>query len=300
MPAESDPQGPPSIQPSCPPEGRAPAAGLPLPEERRRHEAHGISRDVAAAMDPFSGPSSLGATRPRPGAITVEDQGDRLLIRATGPVVFEVARQLADELLGANAADVARIHLDLTEATTLDPGVVGALLQAWERRGRTLGTIQIAVSEGHVGHYLRSLGLDRALELVSGDAASTTERRGAAPPVHRPEEWELAREGALEHLRTLLESVRRRHLAELRHRALELNTLCAAAGALPDAQPDFARRCARCPLHHQFGGCGPVLERAVRAAGAGAWLAAEHYLLGLEAETRAFVAPSCEAGDAPG
>ncbi len=239
----------------------------PDPRERERWEAHGVSRATVANA----------ASSAADGEVRLVE-GERPVLVATGIIGRTHAAELADQIRALDPQTVPTLTVDLRAATSLDPLVVHALLHAWERRQESYGSVRLLVSEGAVERFLDALGLERAFVITRPEEQSTD-----APPVLTGEEWRAAQRETAAHYQRLLDTARREDLPALRAAALEAHPICVASGAQAEG-PAFGHWCDHCPLRHQYGGCQPLLQHAVRAAEHGNWEATELLLMALIAE----------------
>src|SRR5262245_55224472 len=123
---------------------------------------HGPDRRTTKGI----GRDELDAVVHRKGWIAGPMPGERAGLTAAGDVRGEVAEELSGILHHLDPIGMPRITLDLREATSLDPFVIHALMDAWERRGRQWGCIRILAAPGAVRQYLDLLSLERALDIV--------------------------------------------------------------------------------------------------------------------------------------
>jgi hypothetical protein len=90
------------------------------------------------------------------GSATAQPGGPTVL--ASGCVTGDGAHVLASTLAAIDPVRHPRIAVDLRGALALDRPAVEALIEAWERRGRTPGSVQLLLSPGPVQEFLALLG----------------------------------------------------------------------------------------------------------------------------------------------
>src|SRR4051794_32028743 len=103
--------------------------------------------------------------------------------------------------------------------------------------------------------------------------------------------WPRSQEGALEQYHCLLRAAREHKLSAFVELALATTPICESSGAEPGGTA-FGEWCERCPLHHQYGGCRPIVGQMVRAAEQGNWEAAQLMVLALTAEVAGMRPPT--------
>jgi hypothetical protein len=164
--------------------------------------------------------------------------------------------------------------LDLRRATTLDPLVIYALLNAWERRGRQWGCVRVLVTPGEVQQYLDSLALEQALDIIH--PGEDDEDEGDPGRLRR------ALPGTIAHYRHMLEAIREQDLAALEAMAQQAHPICLASTPARDA-PCGERGCPDCPIRREHGGCERLITRVLYSARFHDWHAAEELVLGMVA-----------------
>lgn len=199
-----------------------------------------------------------------------------VMLTRGGTVAGDTAVELAALIEQLDPKDHPRLTLDLREATSLDPTVAQALLQAWERRGQERGSVRVLVSPGAVERFFDALGLERAFEIARGEAEEEA-------PVPSPAVLKDSLRGSVRHYHELLELARARDLTGLRKAAQEAHPICVAVGAKPGGAA-FGPWCEDCPLRWQYGGCRPIIGHIVQAAEHGNWDAAQLLIMSLIAE----------------
>jgi len=212
--------------------------------------------------------------------VAISTAGERPVVAASGHVKGTTAAELAAALERMDPEQYEGVTVDLRSALSLDPLVVHALLHTWDRWGQKPDSVRVIVTPGPVHRYLDTLGLDRALDLVEPETESGTE----APRLETgADTWPLAQQGAVDHYHDLLKAARTHDLHRFERLARTATPICVAAGARAGgaASGDW---CERCPLHHEYGGCRPIVAQMIRAANAGNWDAAQLLALALIAE----------------
>lgn len=96
----------------------------------------------------------------------------------------------------------------------------------------------------------------------------------------RDEAWQEAQVDTIEHYHRMLHAASARDLGALRRLAGEAHPICIASNA-PAGGAAFGAWCEDCPLHRQYGGCHPLVERMLGDAAAGSWEAAQLLILTL-------------------
>jgi hypothetical protein len=208
------------------------------------------------------------------------------VLAASGDVVGGVARNLSAGLAQLDPATCPSVTLDLRGATSVDPPVAVALMRAWDRRARRPGSVRVLVSPGAVARFLDMLGLGQVVET----AGPRPSRAGKVPAAER-ERWEQARRGSVARYHALLEAAHERDLASLQRAAREAHPICVASGAEPGGSA-FGEWCEQCPMAGQYGGCHPIIDQMLRAAGQANWEAAELLILSLIAEAAGMRLPA--------